>query len=472
MQKSYNQLSLADIYDECKEMFDNNKSKFITLLEKTIDFAEFIPQTFYNAFYQHFGRNREYSLEAFISALILQKIFSIPTDSLLIIILKNSNELRDFCGFSKVPDASKFTRFKQNFIEDLTIMFNKLVDYTEPICKAIDSNLASTLVYDTSGIEAYVTENNPKYINSLIHKLKSAYKDNPKVDPYKMAYGIMPSHSAADNSIKQMHINGHFCYVHKFGVVTNGLGIVRHISFLDDDFKAKHPNIVTQKKSDSPDEDKAIGDSTSLQPILNDFFSAHPKFKYDIFLGDSAFDKADHYTFLKDTCKFSKVLIPLNTRNTSTLPTVGYNEYGYPLCPNDNSLVMEYCGVTKEKGRTERIKWICPKFKKGVCHCEKPCSTAKYGRTAYTFKNQDFRSLPGVIRDSDEWSSLYKIRPVIEQTISHLKMNMCIAGRKSRNLSTTKADLLIASIAQLFTVVVADRLKTPKYIRSLKPLVA
>lgn len=27
-----------------------------------------------------------------------------------------------------------------------------------------------------------------------------------------------------------------------------------------------------------------------------------------------------------------------------------------PTCPNDSSLDMKYCGVTKEKGRSGRIK--------------------------------------------------------------------------------------------------------------------
>jgi len=472
MRKLYNQLSISDVYDECKDLFENDKPKFITLLEQTIDFADFIPHSFYNAFYQRFGRNRTYSLESFVSALVLQKIYSIPNDSLLIIFLKTSKELRDFCGFTKVPDASKFTRFKQNFIDHLTTLFNNLVDYTEPICQTIDKTLASALVYDTSGIEAYVTENNPKYINSLIRKLKSTYKTNPLVDPFKMAYGLMPSCSSADKSIKQMHINGHFCYVHKFGIITNGLGIVRHIAFLDDDFKTKHPDIIIEKKSDSPDEDKSIGDSTSLQPVMNDFFKAHPHLNYDVFLGDSAFDKGEHYTFLKDTCKFSKVLIPLNSRNSSTLPTVGYNEYGYPLCPNEDSLVMKYNGITKELGRTPRIKWICPKFSKGTCHCVNPCSTAKFGRTTYTFKNQNFRMLPGIVRNSQEWTNWYKQRCVVERTINHFKTNMCTADRKSRDLLTTKADLLFAGIAQLFTVIVADKLKNHKLIRSLKPLIA
>lgn len=92
-----------------------------------------------------------------LHALILQRIFSIPTDSLLIIFLNYSQELRDFCGFSKVPDASKFTRFKQDFLLDLQSMFDHLVHITEPICQQIDTNLVSMTIFDTSGIEAFVT---------------------------------------------------------------------------------------------------------------------------------------------------------------------------------------------------------------------------------------------------------------------------------------------------------------------------
>lgn len=77
--------------------------------------------------------------------------------------------------------------------------------------------------------------------------------------------------------------------------------------------------------------------------------------------------------FLKDDCHFKKVLIPMNQRNESTLPKVGYNAYGYPTRPNDPSLSMKYCGITKEKGRSERIKWCCPKVHmkdgKWVCEC-------------------------------------------------------------------------------------------------------
>lgn len=107
-------------------------------------------------------------------------------------------------------------------------------------------------------------------------------------------------------------------------MLTNGLGIVRHITFLDDNFKAAHPEMPVEKKSDSPDEDKSVGDSSSLKPILSDFFRLHPHFHPDTFLGDSAFDAIEIYGFLKDEFHFSKALIPYNPRNESALKKVGY----------------------------------------------------------------------------------------------------------------------------------------------------
>ena len=86
----YKQLSLADIFSDCKEKFENDKYQFISLLENTIDLDDLVPASFINHFYASTGRPRKYQLYAMIRALILQRIFSIPTDSLLIIFLKYS----------------------------------------------------------------------------------------------------------------------------------------------------------------------------------------------------------------------------------------------------------------------------------------------------------------------------------------------------------------------------------------------
>jgi transposase domain (DUF772) len=63
--------------------------------------------------------------------------FSIPTDTLLLAFLEYSQELRDFCDFDAVPDGSKFTRFKQDFLLDLrsskTLDFVMLLFLSVPI---------------------------------------------------------------------------------------------------------------------------------------------------------------------------------------------------------------------------------------------------------------------------------------------------------------------------------------------------
>lgn len=212
-------------------------------------------------------------------ALIIQRLFSIPTDSLLLIFLHYSRHLREFCGFTKVPDASKITRFKQDFLEDLQSVFDNLVDVTEPICQNIDQNLSSMLLFDTSGIEAYVTENNPKYANRIIKQLKVYAKNHnfdDSYDPYKAAYASMPASASANHEVKQQYVNGHFCYAYRFGIMTNGLGIVRSIDFYNRDYLDSHPDIVVEKKSKSLDEDKSLADSKALIPTLKDFRKRHP----------------------------------------------------------------------------------------------------------------------------------------------------------------------------------------------------
>ena len=270
-----NQLNLGNIYSECQEMFKEQRPQFLELLNKFIDIESYIPYSFKKAFYADTGRPRGCSLYGYISALTLQKIFNIPSDTLLILILNLSSEVRSFCGIGSVPDASKWSRFKINFADYLQDMFISLVDITEPICHQIDPFLASILAFDTSAIESYVAENNPKTLNSTFNKLKAYYKfkgvDKSDDDIYKQVFKTLPKTSSADSSIRKMYANGHFCYGRKFGIIANGLGIPRHIDFFDDDFKSRHQDYIFED-TDSPDFDKSVSDNKSLQPIFNDFY--------------------------------------------------------------------------------------------------------------------------------------------------------------------------------------------------------
>ncbi|MBR1702999.1 MAG: transposase [Lachnospiraceae bacterium] len=487
----YKQLSVEDIFQDCQDKFENDKPAFLSLLEQHIDLDEMIPASFQNHFYASTGRTRKYPLQALLWALIIQRIFSIPTDQLLLTFLAYSKPLRDFCGFTKVPDASKITRFKQDFLDDLQLVFDNLVDVTEPICQAIDSAKADMTIFDSSGIEAFVTENNPKYANRIIRQLKAYAKAmgfDKSYDPYKAAYGTMPSHASANPEIKQLYINGHFCYVFKFGIVTNGLGIVRHIAFYNKDFMSAHPDIVVGKKSDSPDEDKCVHDAKLLIPTLVDFFAKHPLINPKTFLGDAAFDSAGIYKSLLtgdtfgDRRHFSKAYIPLNARAGLEDPDYSINADGVPCCPIDPSLPMRYEGTSKLRSGVTRYKFVCPKmqwiYDKSTqkCHreccCNNPCTSSMCGRMVYVYPEKDLRAYPGTIRGTAEWDNTYKTRTVVERDINHIKDNLCLAGRRTQNEKTLHADLILAGITQLITVVLADKIHHHEYIRSLKPLIA
>ena len=73
---------------------------------------------------------------------------------------------------------------------------------------------------------------------------------------------------------------------------------------------------------------------------------------------------------------------------------------------------------------------------------------------------------------TEEWNNTYKIRTTVERDINHIKDNLCLAGRRIQNEKTLHADLILAGITQLITVVLSDKINHHEFIRSLKPLIA
>jgi len=43
---TYKQLSLADIFSDCQNKFDNNKYEFLSILDETINLDEIVPPSF------------------------------------------------------------------------------------------------------------------------------------------------------------------------------------------------------------------------------------------------------------------------------------------------------------------------------------------------------------------------------------------------------------------------------------------
>ncbi len=475
MRMSCVQTSLLDTYTDVCNSFENNKPELIQKLETHIILEDYIPPAFQWAYSSWFGRPRKYALESFIRFFLLLKILGVETDSLMLTILRLSAELRRFCGFDKVPHPSLLTRFRQRFKDHIQSMFDQLVEITEPICREMDPKKADYLIYDPTGIEVAVAENNPKFLNSRLQVAKKLAAKNPALEPHKLAYASLPDTAHANSFVKQQYINGHFCYAFKSGILTNGMGIVRHIAFFDEAFKRKHPEVVA-KKTDDPALDKEIGDSISLEPVLEDFFNAHPQFSYRTFLGDSAFDSYDNYSMLHNKFHFQRMCIPINARNASS-SSAEFDSNGTPICPRDKS-PFTFAGICRGANRSARFKWVCPSSKrlsgsaKRLCDCKNPCTVSSYGRCVYTYPDKNLRLYPGIPRSTEHWRNLYAHRVLVERTIYSLKGPLCGAPRKSFSATTAKVDLLFAGITQMVGVILAHTMAKPELYKSIRKLIA
>lgn len=473
---SAKQLNLCDISTDFEKFYHQNQYNLLSLLDEFIDIREFIPFSFYQKYYAHFGTKRDFSLESMLSAFILKNLLSIPYTDLLITFLNLSSELRTFCGFLKVPNKSQFSRFKISFFEELNNLFNRLVDITEDLSKKVNPFLSSILITDTTGFEFYVTENNPKFYQSQLRKAKSfatvMTKNNPEFsfDVEKYAQGQMPKVASSNPDAKLAYLNGHFGYFQKCSISTNGFGLVRNVNFYDAD-----NNIDLDLR---PDEIKDLYDAKSLIPSLETFFQLHPHFSYKYFLGDSGFDADDNYAYLHN--KGIMPIIPLNPRNSSDLPQPDFNELGVPLCPNDSSLPMVYDGITREKGRADRIKYICPKAKKTkingkttyILNCDNPCSKSKSGRIKNITIHNNYRFNTSMPRDSLKWQKLYKLRTICERSICQIKNFIQLKSSRIRNTVSLKSDIILACISQLIAFILM--FKTENYANPLaiKSLIA
>jgi hypothetical protein len=473
-------MSLWDIYRGVKDALESNKPLLFRLLDEHISWDEIIPFAFYRAFYKRFGRPRGYHLESFLRMLLLQRIFHFVEDSQLLNVLRYCREMRDFCGLHKVPDAGKLTRFKQEFCDWLRQIFERLVELTEPICREMDAALADMLIEDTTGVESYVTENNPKFAMLKERQAKSYAKSNPGFDAEKGKYAFMPQAAETNSEVKYQYIDGHYCYAQKAAVLTNGLGIVRHLDLFDQDFRLRHSEIPAEKRDKDPKIDKEIGDSTALKPVLQDFRAAHPTLRYGIFAGDSAFDSYDNYSFLLKEYGFKQAVIPLNPRNSAAAQESDFNENGTPLCPRDKT-PLSLRGKSGGKNRSLRLKYLCPKAVSSkledgrytmLSSCQTPCSPSAYGRCVYVYPDKDLRLYPGISRDDPKFDALYKQRAAVERSISQLKESLCLQGRKTSNVLTTKADLFLAGITQLVCVLLAGRLNDHALARRPRILLA
>ena len=440
------QMSFFDFSDEFQKMESHYQLK---KLSDYIDFAEIVPRHVRDRYYKQTGRP-PYSIESMLSALVIQKIYSIPTNELLVKFLELSRPVREFCGFNdSVPDEATFTRFKQKLSEeDFKEILHQLVKLTEPYLQEIDPFDSSLLVLDTTGLEVPVKENNPKYFYSLKRQVEKGAPNKPEHEITAMTLANMPKAAKAEPKAKLSYTNGHFAYAYTSAVLTNGFGIVRDIDLFEG-----------QK------------DSTTLKPIMESFKSYHGLNNYKYFSADAGFDSNENYRYLIEDCSLYPV-ISLNPRNSKNLDE-NYNVNGIPVCSRDNKLTFKFDGYCDKR---KRLKWVCPlNTRKGnyrFTTCQNPCTDSSYGRVIYTYPEDNYRMNTPIPRGSHRWKKIYKKRVVSEHAISRLKALLNMGRLNVRDYHSVFAEFALAAIAQNVVALIACRSKYNDKIRSVRWLAA
>jgi len=75
---THKQLTLAEVFEDCQNKFDNDKYQFLSLLDEAINLDEIVPVSFISHFHARTGRPRKHQLYPMLKALLLQRIFFNP----------------------------------------------------------------------------------------------------------------------------------------------------------------------------------------------------------------------------------------------------------------------------------------------------------------------------------------------------------------------------------------------------------
>jgi hypothetical protein len=477
---NFYQLSLYDVNKEFSTFMTDTSSNYFELFRNYISFSEIIPYSFYSAYYQNMGRNRDFTLEAMLMFFIYKNSRSISRDITLLRILKDSPDLRHSLGFNELPHPSQISRFKTVFLDQIHLTLDHLVSIVNDELETIVPDASKILIADTTGFEAYVTENNPKFFEGLLQAAKNYGKSkhaSENFDPVKYAHGKMPKMAHVNEDITLAFLNGHFDYYLKAMIITNGAGVVQDIQFPD--------GIQEFYDNKMPETVKDEYDSKTLIPSLELFFNKHSYNHLSFLLADSGFDGYDNYKYISK--KDIIPIIPLNKR-TGNLKTNSYrysknnenndfffNTQGNLICRKTN-LAMKPIGFINSKNRANRFSYGCPLIKTHMLNgktiyatdCKIPCSKALYGRKVNIAIDEDYRFNSAYSRDSERWINLYKKRTVCERAIGQLKDLINIKGSQIRNTQSLKSTILLAGITQLVGVLIMAKSNHLNHLRAFK----
>jgi len=154
-------------------------------------------------------------------------------------------------------------------------------------------------------------------------------------------------------------------------------------------------------------------------------------FSVDTACFDAAHDATGFYQMAAQLWQ-TQLRIPLNTTNAGNFTQIPMASVvdGIPICAQGHA--MYFSGYCADR---DRVKFRCPikATKAGqelgeTCQC----STSSYGRVVYTHPKTNLRLYPSLPRSSDTFKADYKHRTSAERVFKRQKLDLLLAGVKTR----------------------------------------
>ena len=121
-------------------------------------------------------------------------------------------------------------------------------------------------------------------------------------------------------------------------------------------------------------------------------------------------------------------LNPRTKKNYSTENDIQISPKGIPICSSGKEMKPNGYDISQN-----RQKWRCSLTSGTKNICNKPCSTAKYGRTFHTFLKDNVRLFTKTPRSSGKWKLIYKRRTSVERSNKREKIDYHLEAGRHRS---------------------------------------
>jgi len=195
-------------------------------------------------------------------------------------------------------------------------------------------------------------------------------------------------------------------------------------------------------------------------------------FKPKYVLADSGYDDGKIYRFIVYELE-SRPFIKLNFRNTVAKSFTYEKEngkikttpLGTPFCNANHRMKI----VASDN---EKATWSCPIEQMDQSHLEdgKCLFNPNHDCIIHTHPEYDIRRFSLPPRETDEWSSIYKLRKEGEQTFSQYDENLNLGVINYRTFDDLTIYSFMTDITILTVAIMADKLEIPEYTRNTKEI--